>query len=85
VKVCPTCGKEVKGRYYYQHVKQHDPSAWKHECVYCGHRSLSKYKMLEHVNVAHTGDEPFACDKCDRKDKIKQITTHILSPNLGRD
>jgi hypothetical protein len=54
----------IKGRYYYQHVQMHDPSKWKYECQHCQERFQSKYKLLEHEAVIHTGEAMFKCDKC---------------------
>ena len=65
-KACPKCSKVFKGRYYYQHVQLHSPSKWKHECRHCLEKFQSKYKMLEHESLSHTGHAKFQCEKCDQ-------------------
>ena len=53
---CPICQKSCKGRYYYQHIKSHDSSSYSHICKDCGDMFLTKYKLIEHQSLVHTGE-----------------------------
>lgn len=64
LKICPHCEKGFKGRYYYEHLKTHDPSSWKHNCEICQEKFLTKYKLIEHEALSHTGQAHFPCDFC---------------------
>jgi len=61
---CPICQKSCKGRYYYQHIKSHDSSSYSHICKDCGDMFLTKYKLIEHQSLVHTGEAHFPCPIC---------------------
>ncbi len=65
LRSCPTCDKQVRGRYYYQHIKLHAPSQWKFSCPRCGDKFMTRYKLLEHESLVHTNQPRFKCEKCE--------------------
>jgi len=51
----------------------------KHECVECGVRFLTSYKLRRHLLV-HSGEKPFACGSCARRfSRQDAMQRHMLT------
>ena len=51
-----------------------------HNCLECGQKFNSSYNLKRHM-IVHTGEKPFACEKCDiRFSQKSNLMIHIKGP-----
>ncbi|GFT89212.1 hypothetical protein NPIL_602931 [Nephila pilipes] len=62
--LCKVCGKPFFTKYYLsQHQKTH--TGVRHVCPICGIELKQANNLQNHLRL-HTGENPFACDKCEK-------------------
>lgn len=63
---CELCGKEFDKK---ENLKKHflvHTDEKKHKCPHCPNEFKRLETLKDHVNGAHTGERPYACNFCDR-------------------
>ncbi|XP_013189020.1 zinc finger protein 600-like [Amyelois transitella] len=80
VLVCKYCQRECVGKVALdKHIERsHDVSMYKYKCVYCDMVFMHPKKLFAHFVTKHKDIEPYCCNICDKKFRIrKNFTIHI--------